>query len=172
MRLGLETPEDAARAAREIEGSLEERGLRDQLAGLLVQQMVTREGAELFVGVTHDPLFGPLLACGSGGTLVELMRDVAVRITPVTDVDVDEMLRSLRTWKLFEGYRGQPPLDLEAVRSLLFRVSAMVEDLPHIAELDLIPVLVGEAGAGTIALDARIRLAQPRPKRPLGARTT
>jgi acetate---CoA ligase (ADP-forming) len=170
VRLGLETPADAARAAREIEASLEERGLRDALDGFLVQQMVTQEGAELFVGVTHDPLFGPLLACGSGGTLVELMRDVAVRITPVTDLDVDEMLRSLRTWPLFEGYRGQPPLDLDAVRSLLFRISAMVEDLPHIAELDLNPVLVGPAGAGAIALDARIRLARPAPPRPLGAR--
>ncbi|HEX2296729.1 MAG TPA: GNAT family N-acetyltransferase [Actinomycetota bacterium] len=171
VRLGLETPADAARAAREIEASLEERGLRDRLDGFLVQQMVTAEGAELFVGVTHDPLFGPLLACGSGGTLVELMRDVAVRITPVTDVDVDEMLRSLRTWPLFEGYRGQPPIDLEAVRSLLFRISAMVEDLPHIAELDLNPVLVGAEGSGAIALDARIRLARPSPRRPLGART-
>jgi acyl-CoA synthetase (NDP forming) len=171
VRLGLETPADAALAAREIEASLEERGLRDQLDGFLVQQMVTQEGAELFVGVTHDPLFGPLLACGSGGTLVELMRDVAVRITPVTDVDVDEMLRSLRTWPLFEGYRGQPPLDLDAVRSLLFRISAMVEDLPHIAELDLNPVLVGPAGAGAIALDARIRLARPSPRRPMGARS-
>ncbi|HEV2757571.1 MAG TPA: GNAT family N-acetyltransferase [Actinomycetota bacterium] len=172
VRLGLETPSEAAAAAREIEASLREQGLADRLDGFLVQQMVTQEGAELFVGVTHDPLFGPLLACGYGGTLVELMRDVAVRITPVTETDVDEMLQSLRAWPLFEGYRGQPPLDREAVRSLLFRVSAMVEDLPHIAELDLNPVLVGHAGAGAIALDARIRLTHPTPARPLGARTT
>ncbi|MDQ3951937.1 MAG: acetate--CoA ligase family protein, partial [Actinomycetota bacterium] len=171
VRLGLGSPAEAAAAAREIEESLERQGLRDALDGFLVQQMVTQEGAELFVGVTHDPLFGPLLACGAGGTLVELMRDVAVRITPVTDADVDEMLRSLRTWPLFEGYRGQPPLDLEALRSLLFRISAMVEDLPHIAELDLNPVLVGPAGAGAIALDARIRLARPSPRKPRGART-
>lgn len=92
------------------------------------------------------------------------------RSTPC--VDVDEMLRSLKAWPLFEGYRGQPPLDLKALRSLLFRVSAMVEDLPHIAELDLNPVLVGRAGAGCIVLAARIRMTTPQPRKPLGARTT
>jgi acetate---CoA ligase (ADP-forming) len=100
------------------------------------------------------------------------LRDVAVRITPVTDDDVEEMLHSLKKWPLFEGYRGQPPLDADAVRELLFRISAMVEDLPHIAELDLNPVLVGDAGEGYIVLDARIRIATPRPKKPLGSRTT
>jgi acetate---CoA ligase (ADP-forming) len=133
---------------------------------------VADQGAEFFVGVTHDPLFGPLLACGSGGTLIELLRDVAVRITPVTDLDVDELLRSLKTWPLFEGYRGQPPLDLTALRSLLFRVSAMAEDLQHVAELDLNPVSVGDAGKGCVVLDARIRIAATPPGKSLGARTS
>ena len=172
VRLGLESADEATRAAQEIDRSLRQQGLADQVDGYVVQQMVTREGAEFFVGVTHDPLFGPLLACGAGGTLVELMRDIDVRITPVTDADVDEMLRSLKTWPLFQGYRGQPPLDLAAMRSLLFRVSAMVEDLPHVAELDLNPVLVGQSGKGCIVLDARIRLTRPQPRKPLGARTT
>lgn len=172
VRLNLERPDEAARAATEMEKGLRRRGLGDQVGGYVVQQMVGHKGAEFFVGVTHDPLFGPLLACGSGGTLVELMRDVDVRITPVTDLDVDEMLRSLKTWPLFEGYRSQPPLDADAFRSILFRISALVEDLPHIAELDLNPVLVAEAGGGCIALDARIRMETPAPKKPLGARTT
>jgi acetate---CoA ligase (ADP-forming) len=137
-----------------------------------VQEMAAQKGAEFFVGVSHDPLFGPLLACGYGGTLVELIRDVAVRITPVTDTDLDEMLHGLKMWPLFEGYRGQPPLDAPALRSLLFRISAMVEDLPHIAELDLNPVLVGAKGEGCTVLDARIRIETPRPSKPLGARTT
>jgi acetate---CoA ligase (ADP-forming) len=172
VRLGLHDGDEAAQAAREIRLKLTEQGLVDQVDGYVVQQMASRNGAEFFVGVSHDPLFGPLLACGSGGTLVELMRDVDVRITPVTDIDVDEMLRSLKTWPLFEGYRGQPPLDAPALRSLLFRVSALVEDLPHVAELDLNPVLVAEGGKGCIALDARLRMTTPRPRKPLGARTT
>lgn len=170
--LGLENADEATRAAHEIDQRLREQGLVDQVDGYVVQQMVTHKGAEFFVGVTHDPLFGPLLACGLGGTLVELMRDVSVRITPVTDVDVDEMLRSLKTWPLFEGYRGQPPLDGPALRSVLFRISALVEDIPQVAELDLNPVLVGDAGTGCTVLDARIRMAAPQPRKPLGARTT
>ena len=172
VRLDLEDADQAAQAALEMHRSLSEQGVADQIDGYVVQQMVTSEGAEFFVGVSHDPLFGPLLACGSGGTLVELMRDVAVRITPVTDADVDEMLRSLRAWPLFEGYRGQPPLDHEALRSTLFRIAAMVEDLPHVRELDLNPVLVGKQGEGCMVLDARVRVARAEPKRPLGARTT
>jgi acetate---CoA ligase (ADP-forming) len=172
VRLGIKDASEAHSAACEMDQMLRDRGVADQIDGYIVQEMAAIEGAEFFVGVTHDPLFGPLLACGSGGTLVELMRDVAVRITPVTDDDVNEMLHSLKKWPLFEGYRGQPPLDAEALRSLLFRISAMVEDLPHIAELDLNPVLVGDTGEGYMVLDARIRIATPRPKKPLGSRTT
>jgi acyl-CoA synthetase (NDP forming) len=171
VRLGIEDAEDAMRAANEMGRMLREQGTVDQVHGYVVQEMVVDQGAEFFVGVTHDPLFGPLLACGAGGTLVELLRDVGVRITPVTDIDVDELLQSLKTWPLFEGYRGRPPLDATALRSLLFRVSAMVEDLRHIAELDLNPVSVGGVGKGCIVLDARIRIAAAQPGRPLGART-
>jgi acetate---CoA ligase (ADP-forming) len=172
VRLGLTTPQEAVEAAEGMHRAFQEQGIADQVDGYVVQEMVSHEGAEFFVGVSHDPLFGPLLACGSGGTLVELMRDVAIRITPVTDIDVDEMLRSLKTWPLFEGYRGQPPLDSQALKSLLFRISAMVEDIPHVAELDLNPVLVSQTGKGCVVLDARIRMAMPAPRRPLGARTT
>jgi len=171
VRLDLETPERAASAAEDILNSLRQRGLEDQLDGFLVQEMARAEGAEMFVGVTNDPTFGPVIACGAGGTLVELMRDVAVRITPLTDADADAMLRSLRVWPLFEGYRGKPPLDALALEELLLRLSALVEDLPHVAELDLNPVLVDEAGKGCMVLDARIRIAHPEPPIPRGART-
>jgi acetyl coenzyme A synthetase (ADP forming)-like protein len=172
VELGLQSPEAAADAARAMVRRLSETGLADQLDGFLVQEMVAPEGAEMFVGMTQDPLFGPILACGAGGTMVELIRDVAVRITPLTDLDAHEMLRSLKTWPLFEGYRGQPALDAAGLEDLLLRLSAMVEDLPQIVELDLNPVLVSEAGRGCMVLDARVRVATPQPARPRGARTT
>ena len=99
---------------------------------------------------------GPILMAGMGGTLVELLKDVSVRIHPLTDVDVDEMLRSLRGWPLLSGYRGSPPLDVEALQRLLFRVSEMVEEVPEIDELDLNPVFVRRRGIA--AVDARIKL--------------
>jgi len=169
VRLNLTTPKAAAQAAADMLSSLQQKGLADQVEGFLVQEMVTSGGAEMFVGMTLDPLFGPLVACGFGGTMVELLRDVAVRITPLTDLDAGEMLRSLKTWPLFEGYRGQPPLSASALENLLLRVSTLVEDLPHLAEIDLNPVLVSEDDC--VVLDSRMKLAAAPPPIPRGART-
>ena len=112
----------------------------------------------MVVGVTHDPSFGPIVLTGAGGTLVELLRDVSVRITPLTDDDVDQMLSTLRISPLLRGYRGSAPADLGALQDLLYRVNAMVEDLPEVAELDLNPVFVRTDGAGVVAADVRMKL--------------
>lgn len=172
VRVGLTSPALAGRAAHEMLESLTGAGRDHEVEGFLVQEMAPSEGAEVFIGVTDDQLFGPLIACGAGGTMVELMRDVAVRITPLTDVDATEMLRSLKSWPLFEGYRGQPRLDSGSLEELLLRLSVLVEDLPHIAELDLNlnPVLVSPSLGGSVVLDARVRVVTPRPASPLGAR--
>jgi acyl-CoA synthetase (NDP forming) len=171
VRLGLSTADEARSAALSILERLEAEGLADQLDGFVVQEMGPSDATELFVGMTQDPLFGPLIAVGAGGTLVELLGDVSVRITPLTDLDVDEMLRSLRLYPLFKGYRGAPPLDEAALKELLLRLSLMVEDLPQVTELDLNPVLVAPAGEGCVVVDARMRVARPQPPRPRGART-
>jgi len=169
VRLNLATPDEAAAAAADIQGSLEARGLGKQIDGFLVQEMVADEGAEMFVGMTLDPSFGPILACGAGGIMVELLRDVSVRITPLTDLDARQMLRDLKTWPLFEGYRGRPALDAAAMEDLLLRISALVDDVPHLAELDLNPVHV--TSNGCVVLDARIKIAAPAPPLPRGSRT-
>ena len=101
---------------------------------------------------------------------MELLKDVVVRITPVTDLDAGEMLRSLATFPLLEGYRGAPGADVGAQEELLLRVSAMVEAHSEIAEMDCNPVMALPDGA--VIVDARIRVEAPVPPRPLGARTT
>ncbi|HEX9315935.1 MAG TPA: acetate--CoA ligase family protein, partial [Actinomycetota bacterium] len=169
VALNLQTPEEAHAAARTMLERLQSAGLADKLDGFVVEEMISGPGAEFFVGVVTDPLFGPLLDCGAGGTLVELLRDVAVRITPVTDRDVCQMIRSLKTHPLLQGYRGSPELDVAALEQLVGRVGLLVDDLP-VAELDLNPVYVRPAGGGCVVLDARIRLASPVPTRPRGAR--
>ena len=93
---------------------------------------------------------------GMGGTLVELIRDVSFSITPLTDTDVDDMLDALKTKSLLTGYRGSSPMDIASFKDLLFRVSAMVEDLPEISELDLNPVFVRPHGVSCV--DVRMRL--------------
>ncbi|HYM54264.1 MAG TPA: acetate--CoA ligase family protein, partial [Solirubrobacteraceae bacterium] len=134
-----------------------------RLEGLVVQPMAHGE-VELLLGVVHDESFGPVIACGAGGTRTEVLGDVAVRITPLTDLDAAEMLRSLRMFPLLEGYRGAPACDVAAVEDVLLRLSALVEAHPEVAELDANPVIAGPDGA--LIVDARVRLAavpEPRP---------
>lgn len=155
VALGLDSPQAAAGAVTAIRAALTEAGIAEYAAEFLVQEQI-RDGMEMIVGVSHDPAFGPLVLAGLGGTTVEVLGDVAVRITPLSNTDVDEMLRSLRSYRLLTGYRQTPPLDVAAFAELLHRVSAMVEDIPEIAELDLNPVFVRQHGA--IVADVRIRL--------------
>ena len=105
------------------------------------------------------------MACGAGGTNTELLKDVSVRITPVTDRDAAEMLRALKLYPMLTGYRGSPACDIAAVEALLLRVSAMVAAHPEIAELDCNPVIVRPDGA--LVVDARVRLHEPAPPQPV-----
>ena len=164
VRLGLRADEIEAAAAGMVR-QIARQG--HELQGFQVQALVT-SGVEMLVGVVHDPLFGPVLACGAGGTTAELLKDIAVRITPLSDLDAREMVRSLKTFPLLDGYRGAAKADVAALEELMLRVSAMVESHAEIAELDCNPVMVTEHGA--VVVDARVRLEMPVPRRPIGAR--
>lgn len=154
---GAEAVRDAARQMSE----------RLSAQGFVIQQMAKR-GVEMLVGVVHDPQFGPVVACGAGGVQVELLKDVSVRLTPLSNEDAAEMIRELKTYPLLRGFRGSVPCDVAALEDGLLRVSAMVEDLPQIAELDCNPFVVHDTGA-TI-LDARIRVTSAEPRPLLGVR--
>jgi len=125
--------------------------------GVLVQEFVAG-GHEILIGMVEDPTFGPLLVFGLGGIFVELIGDVAFRIHPLTDIDAAEMISEVKSAKLLEGYRGGEPGDIEAVTDTLLRVSALIEDVPEIFEMDLNPVKVGPPGAGVRIVDARIKV--------------
>lgn len=151
-------------SASEVEGAAEE--MRSHLLrqgfsvdGFLVQEMVSG-AVEMFVGVTHDSTFGPLVACGAGGTLVGLIKDVSVGLTPLTTHDAEEMIRSLKTYELLEGYRGGPTYDIDALKRTILRLGQMVEEIPQVAELDLNPLMVLPEGKGAVVVDARIRFAE------------
>jgi acyl-CoA synthetase (NDP forming) len=154
--LGLRSAAEVTDAVRVLEERLAAHGLA--LQRVLLQRQVTAK-VEALVGVTTDTTFGPLLVCGIGGVLVELVRDVSYRLPPVSDVDADEMLHHLRAAPLLAGYRGQPPADRAALVDVIRRVSALVEVMPELRELDLNPVAVQGVGEGAIVLDARVRIA-------------
>jgi acetate---CoA ligase (ADP-forming) len=144
-----------ADAFETIRGNLEKLGRQNEMSGVTLQQMVTG-GIETIVGVTQDPSFGPLLMFGSGGIYAEMIKDVTFKLLPITDLDAAEMTGDLKMSRLFSGYRGSPPSDVASLRDLLLRVSAMVEDVPEIAELDLNPVNLRPDGGGYWAVDGRI----------------
>ncbi len=137
-------------------------GRLPEMEGVLVQEMVPG-GTEAIVGVTQDPSFGPLMMFGLGGTSVELLKDVAFRIHPLTDVDAREAVRSVKSYPLLEGWRGSEPGDVPSLEELLLRVSALVEDVPEIVEMDLNPVKVLPRGHGCVVVDARILLKATEP---------
>lgn len=165
VALGLSGPRAVRRAAEEMTVRLAAQGRPAET--LLVQAMVA-DGVEMIVGVVQDPVFGPVLACGAGGTAVELVKDLEVRLTPLTPGDAGQMIRSLKTFPLLDGYRGRPKADVASLHDLLLRVSAMVEAHQEIAEMDLNPVMVTPSGA--LAVDVRIRIADIQPRPPEAAK--
>jgi len=155
--LDLRSQREVEQAFFQIKEHLSSLGRDDEMQGVMVQKMISG-GIEVIVGVTQDPSFGPLILFGMGGIYTELFKDVAFRIHPLTDVDSQEMVRSVKAYQLLEGWRGSQPSDVKAVEELLLRVSAMVEDLPQIAELDLNPVKVLGRNSGYVVVDARVML--------------
>ena len=144
-----------------------ERTLGDALGGAVVQAM-TPPGVETIVGVTRDPLFGSLVLFGMGGFAAELTRDTALRIVPVTDVDADELIRSLRSSPLFFGYRNTPAVDVDGLRDLVVRIGLLAEDLPEVSALDCNPVVV--TPDGVVVVDAKVHCSPVAPGPPDGLR--
>jgi len=160
VRLGLTSSEEVRDAFEAIERSLEEHGLTHEMEGAVVQEMVTA-GVETYVGVTHAPGFGALLGFGIGGVNVELWRDVAFRVHPLTDIDAGEMLEQIRGRPLLDGFRGAPPADRQALVDAILRVDRMVAENPEIREMDINPLTALPPGQGVIAIDVRIRVERP-----------
>jgi len=155
--LDLSSQREVECAFIQIREHLASIGREDEMQGVTVQEMISG-GIEVIVGVAQDPSLGPLILFGMGGVYTELFKDVTFRIHPLTDVDAQEMVRSVKAYQLLEGWRGAKPCDIEALEELLLRVSAMVEDLPQIAELDLNPVKVLEQNSEYVVVDARVML--------------
>ncbi len=150
--LGLETEDDVRRAYETMASRL-----GTSLGGVVVQRMV-EPGVETIVGVTQDPSFGPLVLFGMGGVAAELVRDTALRLVPLTDVDASELVRSLHSSPLLFGYRGAAPADVAALEDVLLRIGMLADELPQVRELDCNPVVV--RADGVVAVDVKIHVAR------------
>ena len=162
VRVGLQTPDEVRAAFDSMKKSL---GVA--MGGAVVQPMLP-SGIETIVGITRDRSFGSLVLFGMGGLQAELMRDTALRILPLTDVDAHELIRALRGSPLLFGYRNTPTMAVDALEDLLLRVGALADAIPEIAELDCNPVIVSTTDA--TAVDVKVRLAPPDPAPPPGVR--
>ncbi|WP_367043003.1 acetate--CoA ligase family protein [Streptomyces sp. Je 1-332] len=152
VKVGLTSASQVRDAYRELTDIARYEGIA--LDGVLVCQMVAR-GVEMVVGVTQDDLFGPTVTVGLGGVLVEVLRDVAVRVPPFGESQASAMLSELRGRALLDGVRGAPPADVDALIEVVLRVQRMALELgDDLAELDINPLMVLPQGQGAVALDA------------------
>ncbi|MGB5302155.1 MAG: acetate--CoA ligase family protein [Gemmatimonadota bacterium] len=154
VKLDMRDEESLRVGWREIAAALDGEGPAARDAGVLVQRMWTG-GRETIVGMTMEPQFGPIVMFGLGGVYVEVQRDVAFRVQPVSTVDALEMIRSLRGYKILEGVRGEQGVDLPRLSEVVERVSQMVGDHPEIREMDINPFLAFPEGQASVAVDAR-----------------
>ena len=152
LRLDLEDEAAVAGAAETLLAT----GATLSLEGLLVQAMVP-PAVEMLAGITVDEQFGPLLALGSGGILVELLDDVVLRLPPLNEAQARCMVTATRSWPLLQGFRGQPPADVPALVQLLTNLSRLAQaESHHLASLDLNPVMILPQGQGVQVVDLRI----------------
>jgi acetyltransferase len=155
VRVELSSSEEVKEAYQDILQSVRSAQPDSRLEGVLVASFM-QGGRELIVGVSTHPSFGPVLMFGMGGIYVEALNDVTFRIHPVTRLDAEEMIRSIRGFPLLEGVRGEPGADLITLVETIQRVSQLVGDHERIVELDLNPFLAFEEGG--VAVDARIAI--------------
>jgi acetyltransferase len=158
VRLNLQTPQDVTDAFELVTFRARRLMPDAEIWGAVVQKMV-RGLREVILGLSHDPTFGPLLMFGLGGVYVEALRDVSFRVSPIHRGEALEMLHEIRSYPLLVGVRGERGADIEAIVDCLLRVSQMACDFPNMVEMDVNPLLVGAAGEGATAVDARITLA-------------
>lgn len=129
-----------------------------RIDGVSIQPMVVKpNGRELMVGVTNDPVFGPVITFGAGGTMVEVMGDRSVALPPLNTFLVKDLIQGTRIAKMLGAFRHMPPVNMDALESLLLRISEMVCELPMLMEMDINPLIVDENGA--LAADARVMVA-------------
>jgi acetyltransferase len=157
VRLGIASRKDSKEAFSEITANARKFMPSAFINGVIVYETVTA-GKEVILGITYDRTFGHMVMFGLGGIYVEVLRDVAFRIVPVSLSDAHEMIGEIRTVQLLKGVRGEKPADIGIIAESIVRLSSLASDFPIIQELDINPLVVHEKGA--IALDARIIISQ------------
>ncbi|OEU83336.1 MAG: acyl-CoA synthetase [Desulfobacterales bacterium S5133MH4] len=157
VRVGLETDAMVEEAFFDITSNIQIRQPEARILGVMVQEMIP-QGKEVILGINRDIQFGPMIMFGLGGIYVEVLKDVAFRIAPLSVEEADAMIHDVRSFPLLRGVRGELPVDIGAIRDALLRLSQMTVDFPEIIEADINPLIVCPEGKGAVAVDARITI--------------
>jgi len=157
IALDLRTKDEVVDAFEAMAGRMASLGRAQEMQGVVLQPMAPR-GQEIIIGMAQDPIFGPLIMMGLGGTQVEITRDISFSLHPLTNADPARMLAGLKGAPLLTGFRGSPHRDLDSLKDVLLRFTALVEDFPEIDQMEINPLVVFEQGKGSMAVDARIML--------------
>jgi acetyl coenzyme A synthetase (ADP forming)-like protein len=158
VKLGIHSDAELRDSYRQMLADVQRAKPSARILGVFVQEFI-KGGKETILGLKRDPLFGPLLMFGLGGIYVEALRDVTFRIAPIRELGVHRMIRQIRGFKILEGFRGEPPSDIDAIAECLARLSQLATQLEEIVELDINPLVVFERGRGARVVDARIVVA-------------
>lgn len=155
VKLNLKDKDDVAKAFSEIMTNAKAYDKEAEIYGVIITPMEDK-GTEVIVGVTKDPTFGPTVMFGLGGIFVEVLKDVSFRVTPLTKMDANEMIREIKGFPILTGVRGQKAVSIDAIADIITKVSLLAIENLGISELDLNPVFASEDGASIV--DARIIL--------------
>jgi len=156
--LNLASPSEVRAAFTRIKNQVTTQNPSAEVAGIVVQRMAP-EGIEMILGIKRDSLFGPVIVCGFGGILVELLKDVAIGIPPVSREQAHSLLKGLRGWTLLTGLRGKPPADVDALCDVIVAVSNMAASLgEQLLALDINPLVVHASNHGVVAVDALVQI--------------
>jgi len=160
VRVGLEDEMAVITAFREVMAAARLHNPQARLEGAVVQEMILADAVEVILGMLQDPDFGPVIVFGSGGILVELLRDSSLRLPPLSHKEALEMIHETQGRRLLQGFRGRPPADIDALADALVRVSQLAVDLGDlVAALEINPLMVLPRGQGVCAVDALVELA-------------
>ena len=157
VKVNLQNAKDVENAFDTIIKNAKKYNKKADIKGVLVVEMV-KGGKEMIIGSKLEPGFGPVVMLGMGGIYVEVLKDVTFKLAPMTNIEADDMISSIKTKKILEGVRGEKPSDIKKLSECIQRLSQLVSDFNEIKELDMNPVLVMEKNKGCRVLDVRIGL--------------